>query len=225
MITITDRARVVLPAHVGQPGEPRLRGRALVLTWIATVSLGEGLAFLAPAFAGVAMASLPPVEGGLLLLAAGAMEGAILGWAQARVLRRALPTLRSRRWIALTATGAFAAYCLGFVMTALAATEGLSTILAMSATGILLLSSIGIAQWQELRHHVRDADRWVVWTAAAWLCGLATFLLIATPLWHTGQSAATAIAIGVVAGLAMATAQAVVTGWGLLRLLRNRGRP
>lgn len=205
--------------------QPRLSSRVLLVTWIATVTVGETLGFLAPAVAGVAMRSMPPVAGGLLLLAAGAVEGAVLGCAQARVLRRTLPTLRARRWIGLTATGAVAAYGLGFVMMALAASDGSSAILAMSATGILLLAGIGLAQWYELRYHVRDADHWVMWTAAAWLCGLTTFLLIATPLWHTGQSVGTAIAIGVMAGLAMAVAQAVITGWGLVRLLQNRVRP
>lgn len=225
MITITDRAHVVLPAHLHHAGRPRLEGHTLLSTWIATVSLGGALGFLAPAVVGVVMTTMPPVVGGLLLLAAGAVEGTVLGWAQARVLRRTLTTLRVRRWVSLTAAGAVAAYCLAFALTVFAASDGLSALLAMSSTIVLLLGSIGFAQWHELRYHLRGADQWVVWTAAAWLGGLATFLLIATPLWHSDQSTAAAIAVGVAAGLAMAVAQAAVTGWGILRLLRDRVRP
>lgn len=221
---VTDRASVSLPADARSAGRPLLEGRPLLVSWIATVSLGEWVGFSAPAVVGVVVTSLPPVGGGLLLLAAGAAEGAVLGWAQTRVLRRTLPALRTDRWVALTAAGAVAAYALGFAMTALGSAGGLPAMLAMSAVGIVLLCTIGFAQWHELRHHLRDADHWVAWTAAAWLCGLAAFLLIATPLWHEGQAIAAAVAVGVAAGLAMAVAQAVVTGWGLLRLLRNRVR-
>lgn len=221
---MNDRTSVALSARLRRQDEAPPWGPELMRTWIRTVSLGEWIAFLAPAVAGVAMTALPPVWGGLLLLAAGALEGAVLGWAQARVIHRPLPALRSRHWIALTAVAAVAAYALGFLITALSGAEGLAPVAAMGPAGMLLLSSIGVAQWFELRHHVRNAARWVLWTAAAWLCGLATFLVIATPLWHSGQSVVAAIGVGLLAGLAMATTQAVVTGWGLTRLLRNRVR-
>lgn len=90
--------------------------------------------------------------------------------------------------------------------------------------GALLLTTIGGAQYLELRHHVSGAARWIGWTAVAWLASLGAFLAIATPLWHPGQSRGAAIAVGVVAGATMAVVQAAITGLGLRRLLARDHR-
>uniref|UniRef100_UPI0015FEE894 hypothetical protein n=1 Tax=Nocardioides pelophilus TaxID=2172019 RepID=UPI0015FEE894 len=184
--------------------------------------------FLAPAVVGVATVGLPWWGGLPALLAAGAVEGAVLGGAQATVLRRELPALRRDRWVALTAAAAVAAYVLGAGTTyaGTAAPWWLQGVL-FPVLGVALLCTIGAAQWVELRHHVPRAGRWIGWTAVAWLCALGAFLAIASPLWHEGQGLAYGIAVGVVAGVVMAAVQAVVTGWGLVRLLRDadRSRP
>jgi hypothetical protein len=197
--------------------------------WTVVVAAGEALGFLAPAVAGFVTASLPAATAVPLVLLAGAVEGAVLGAAQATVLGGVLPGLRRDRWIALTAAAAVTAYVLGFLTARLG---GAGTALGISAavgTGALLLVTVGGAQSIELRHHVPRAHRWVGWTALAWLLALATFLAIATPLWHAGQPAATAIAVGAAAGAAMAVVQAAVSGWGLVRLLdpptNAAGRP
>ena len=91
--------------------------------------------------------------------------------------------------------------------------------------GVVLLLSIGTAQWLELRNHLPRAAWWIAGTAVAWLVGLGLFFAIAPPLWHEGQPAAVAIAIGVVAGLVMAAAMATITGVTLIALLRRAPQP
>jgi len=65
------------------------------------------------------------------------------------------------------------------------------------------------------------AVSWIAVTAAGWLAGLAVFLVVAMPLWHEGQPLWQTVAFGTFAGLLMATTAAVVTGLGLVRLLRR----
>jgi len=89
--------------------------------------------------------------------------------------------------------------------------------------GILLLLSLGSAQWWVLRDHVPDARHWIPATAAAWLAGLGVFCAVAMPLWHPGQSVVLVAVIGAMAGLLMAATVAAVTGWALVRMLdKNR---
>jgi hypothetical protein len=52
---------------------------------------------------------------------------------------------------------------------------------------VLLLCSMGTAQWLVLRRIEVDAPWWIGVTAAAWVAGLAVFLAVATPLWREGQ--------------------------------------
>lgn len=193
--------------------------RSFFIRWTVTVTVAETAGFIAPAFVGIITTDLPWYAGLPTLLAAGAAEGAVLGWAQAAVLRDALPGVRFRRWVMLTAGAAVAAYVLGMAV-ALAATEsGWVRVVLPALCGALLLSSIGGAQWLELRHHVARATSWIPTTAAAWLFALGAFLIIATPLWHEGQRVWITVLIGVGAGAVMAFVQAAVTGWWLLRLL------
>jgi hypothetical protein len=203
-----------------------LADRSWFIRWTVTVAVAETVGFIAPAFVGTITTDLPWYAGLPALLAAGAVEGAILGLAQAIALRDALPGLRVRRWVMLTAGAAVAAYVLGTAV-ALAATEsGWARVVVPALCGALLLSSIGGAQWLELRHHVARATSWIPATAAAWLLALGVFLIIVTPLWHEGQRAWVTVLIGVGAGAVMAFVQAAVTGWWLLRLLprvRERG--
>ena len=193
--------------------------RAVFRTWVLRVSAGEALGFLAPAIAGVAASDLSATAGVVLLLAAGVVEGTVLGIAQQSVLRRVIPGLRGARWTALTAGAAVIAYVLGFLMSYLGGRASATAVVGSVAAGVLLLTTLGGAQWLELRHHVPGAVRWIGWTAVAWLAALGAFLAIATPLWHAGQATGTAIAVGVLAGTVMAVVQAVTTGVGLLRLL------
>ena len=92
-------------------------------------------------------------------------------------------------------------------------------IAVIAPAGVVLLLTIGTAQWTVLRRHVPRAGAWIGWTALGWVAGLGVFLAVATPLWHPDQSPLTVACIGALAGLAMAVAMATVTGWGLVRLL------
>lgn len=191
--------------------------------WIVVVTIAEALGFVLPAVTG----ALATGAGWFvpLLLAAGAVEGAALGAGQALVLRRRVPHLNRAAWIWLTAAAAVVAYAAGLVPSTFAdvwttwpwpAQAGLIACLA-----VVLLGSIGTAQWIELRRHVRRAAWWIAGTAVGWLIGLGVFFAIAPPLWHEGQQLGETALIGVVAGLLMATAMATVTGLTMVALLRH----
>ena len=202
-------------------GRPLL-DRSPFIRWTATVTAAESVGFVAPAVVGTLTADLPWYGALPALLAAGAVEGAVLGWAQASVLRRVLPGVRGRRWVMLTAGAAVAAYVLAMTAVLAATTSGWVRIAVPVVCGVLLLLSIGGAQWLELRHHLARAATWVPATVVAWLLALGTFLAIATPLWHEGQRVWLTVLIGIGAGVVMAFVQAAVTGWWLLRLLSRR---
>ena len=188
--------------------------------WFVAATAGEFVGFLVPACAG----ALFP-ESVLVLVAAGAVEGALLGTAQALVLRRALPGLPVRAWIAATAAAAALAWSIGLVPSQLG--EHLSAlpvalvVAAAAGGGLVLLASIGTAQWLLLRRLVPRAWRWIVATAAAWLAGLGVFFAVATPLWQPGQPTWLIALIGAAGGLAMAATVAAVTGLAVERLMTD----
>jgi Ca2+-transporting ATPase len=201
---------------------------ALWRRWTAVTFLGEALGFLVPVLVVLAGADRV-VEPGrtLLLVLAGVGEGAVLGAAQARVLTRRLPGFASGAWVLRTALAAGVAWAIGLTIGGLGerlAGWPLAAQLALAVpAGVVLLLSIGTAQWTVLRRSLPRAGRWVAWTAAAWLAGLALFMAVATPLWQPGQAAVLVALIGVLAGCLMAATMAAVTGWGLVRLLRQVG--
>ena len=190
--------------------------------WIRWVTLGESLGFLAPAIAQLVAAAIWPAATFLLLVLAGFVEGAVLGWFQVRVLRSRLPAVSIRRWILLTGTAAAVAWTLGLLPSASSAWQGwpaATQIAAGTTAAVVLLVSIGLGQWIELRHHVPRAWRWIAGNAAAWAAGLAVFMAVATPLWQPGQDMWLSAAIGVGAAVLMAASMAVVTGLVMVRLL------
>ncbi|WP_439381078.1 hypothetical protein [Amycolatopsis lexingtonensis] len=206
-------------AFTAPPDEP-LRGKRLTRLWFLVVTAAEFAGFSIPAVAGALTADSPAVLPVLLL--AGAAEGAALGFGQALVLRRALPALNARRWVAVTAAAAAFAYLMGLAPSTWAA--ALTTwppallwpVAALLGTALLL--SIGFAQWLVLRRRLARSARWVGTTAAAWLLGLAVFLGFTMPLWHPGQALVTTVLIGVFGGLLMAATTSAVTGLALARL-------
>jgi hypothetical protein len=206
------------------PGARPIRWeRRWLIRWIVVVTLAEAVGFVAPALVGVLAAQSPAFVP--LLLVAGAVEGAVLGGAQALVLRRRLPALRRRAWVLLTVAGALVAYGAGLLPSMLEPiwtqwSAPAQAGLLMGSVAVILLS-IGTAQWIELRRHVTRAAWWIAGTAGAWLVALALFLAIATPLWQEGQDAAIAVLIGVAAGAVMAAAMAAVTGLTLEVLLHR----
>ncbi|MEQ6902936.1 hypothetical protein [Nocardioides sp. YIM 152588] len=201
--------------------------RTFLRLWIALVTLTEALGFAVPAVVGAALADAAWPVVLAALLAAGAVEGTLLGAGQATVLRRLLPGLDPGRWTRLTALAAVVAYALGMAPSTWASPlfeePSGAAWAAAGIGGVLLLASIGGAQWLELRLHLRRAWRWVVATAVAWLVALGAFLLIATPLWRPGQSLPVAVLVGVVAGVVMAAVQATVTGLAMDRMVARGG--
>lgn len=199
----------------------RLLGR-----WVRWTVTGEMAGFVAPAVLGVVSAEWAPRAALPTMVAAGAVEGLLLGAAQAHALAPCVPRLRTVRFALLTAAAAALAYMLGMLPSAMGArlTEAprVPVVLVGTVAALVLLASIGTAQWLELRRHVGRAWTWIATTAVAWLAGLVAFLLIATPLWHPGQRPAVVVLVGLVAAGAMATAVALVTGLALQRLLGRR---
>ncbi|WP_433038199.1 hypothetical protein [Actinomycetospora sp. CA-053990] len=199
--------------------------RALLRRWVPVVALAEVLGFALAAVVGVLTVGSPVVLSLPLLVAAGAVEGALLGTGQALVLRSALPAISVTRWVLATAGAAAVAYLLALLpsttATVTAAWPAPVLVVSTVALGLLVLLTIGLAQWWELRRHVEPAAAWIGVTALAWLLGLGIFLAVATPLWHAGQAVPVTVLVGLVAGGLMALVMAAVTGVGLVVLLRG----
>ena len=191
--------------------------------WLGVVSLGLVVGLVVPLTAALVVADRVDGWPLILLLAAGAGGGALLGWAQALVLRGLLSDFRCRDWVVRTAFAAGVAWSIGLAPTALDPVwqQWPGAVQAMAALDVLavLLLAVGVAQWTVLRRHLRGGVRWIAWTAAGWLAGLGAFSLVAIPLWHPGQHPVLVVLVGVVAGVGMAVVTAAVTGWGVVRLL------
>ncbi|MFF4661210.1 nitroreductase/quinone reductase family protein [Streptomyces sp. NPDC001381] len=211
------------PAAV--PPDPA--GRRLWARWWRWTTLGEAAGFCVPAAAAAVIGDASAAIGWPVLLAAGAAEGAVLGAAQAHVLHGVLPGLRRGRWVSATAGAAACAWLLGLLPSAVLPRVGFWPVAAglAVADGLLLLLSLGTAQWWVLRRHVTGGGMWIWATAAAWLAGLAVFCAVSMPLWHPGQSPLLIAAIGVLAGMLMAATVAAVTGVALVRLTRRSAEP
>lgn len=201
--------------------------RALWRRWTAVTTAGELAGFVVPATVGAAAATLAWPAGLTYgaLLAAGFIEGSVLGYSQATVLRTALPGLRVRRYWTATGAAAAVAYAVGLLPSTLG--DHLARIPAPLLVGAgvvaaaILLGSIGTAQWAVLRGAGADRPSWIATTAAAWMAGLAVFLLSATPLWQPGQPWWLIAAIGVGCGGLMALTVAALTGIAAVRLIPN----
>lgn len=191
--------------------------------WTVSVSVGELAGFCVPALVGGLLREGAPllVLGALVL--AGVAEGAILGWSQARVLRQRLDGFSEARWVVGTAAAAAGAWFLGMLPSTFheqwSTWPTLLTVIVAMLLGAVVLGSIGVAQWFELRRHVPRAARWIGITAAGWGAGLVVFMTVATPLWRPGQATATIIAIGLCGGGLMALTMAGLTGYGMRHLL------
>lgn len=219
-----DRVLVRIELQPPETAAMPLRGRPLWRQWTRTVTLGEIAAFAIPAAAGALLVTseLSPAATVPIVLAAGLGEGAVLGLAQAYVVRQALPSISSRRWIAATALGAMIAWAVSLVPTSIGEDLdqlGVGWLLAGGALlGVVFLGALGGLQWRLLREHVEGAAWWVVAVGGAWVAALSAFMAIAGPLWREGQAVWQTAAVGLVATVAMAGVMAVITGYALMRL-------
>lgn len=206
-----------------------LRGARLWRSWLAWVTLGEVSGFTVPALVGASVVTAPVAVQVPALLAAGAVEGAVLGLAQSRVLRQALPAVSPPSWTAATAAGASVAWLAGltpgYAWDRVADLPSAVQVAGGFGLGSVLLLSIGVAQWLVLRRALPRAGWWVPATAVAWLAGLAGFMAVSTPLWRPGQPWPVVAAVGVLAGTVMAAVMAAVTGAALVRMLRGHPAP
>jgi hypothetical protein len=143
----------------------------------------------------------------------------VLGTAQADCLYGwgVLPV--RRRWIAATSVGAAVAWSLGMLPSTLGGLNWtVGTVVLVGIGGLILLSSLPLAQYFVLRDHVRRALLWIPINMVAWLLGI-TWTLVPSPWVDQSTPIGTLILIYGVAGLCMAATVAVITGLGMTRLL------
>lgn len=186
--------------------------------WTAVTTAGELAGFAAPATVG-GLAAVGGWPGGVTyaaVLAAGFVEGGLLGYAQATVLHASLRRLSVRRYAAATGAAAVLAYAVGMLPSTLGDRLTALPVAVLVAAGalasVVLLGSIGTAQWLVLRGAGVDRPSWIAVTAGAWTAGLAVFMLTASPLWQPGEPAWLVVAIGIGCGALMAATVAALTG-------------
>jgi hypothetical protein len=178
-----------------------------LLRWVLVVTVGEAIGFLVPAVVGAAVtaAAWAPLPTLIAMVLAGSVEGAVLGAAQSDCLHRWRVLPLRRRWIAATGLGAAVAWSLG-------------TVVLVGIGGLILLSSLPLAQYFVLHDHVRRALLWIPINVVAWLLGI-SWTLVPSPWVDQSTPAGALIMIYGIAGLCMAATVALVTGAGLTRLL------
>jgi hypothetical protein len=215
-----EAGRVI--TNVAARDDPRYR------RWVVATTCGELAGFAIPAIVGATAASANVGQRAsmALLVLAGVGEGTVLGWAQSRMLRRELPELRTGDWIRATAAGAAVAWTIGMLPSTFSRQfvelwPPLLVVLGVLA-GVVLLATIGFAQWLVLRRHVDRSGSWVVANALAWVAGLA--VVFAAIGIAPGDSPILIAAFGVLGGLGMGLTVALVTGLFLVRLL-DRAKP
>jgi hypothetical protein len=176
-------------ADVSPAGED---ARTLYRRWIVangwSEAVGLGTTFLVGRAAAPWLADSRPA--GVLLSAVAAvvlgtlLEGTVVGAAQARIVRDALPGLRWLGWVYATMLGAGAAWLLGMVpstVMAFASADRAGTPLAeppalvqyglAALLGFVAGPVLGSAQWLVLRRHRRRAGLWLWANACAWAVG------------------------------------------------------
>jgi hypothetical protein len=193
--------------------------RTRLLRWVLVVTLGEAIGFMVPAVVGAAVtaAAWAPLPTLIAMVLAGSVEGAVLGAAQSDCLYRWGVLPLRRRWIAATSLGAAVAWSLGMLLLG-GLNWTIGTVILVGIGGLILLSSLPLAQYFVLRDHIRRALLWIPVNMVAWLLGI-TWTLGPSPL--VDQSTPTGILILIygIAGLCMAATVALITGLGLTRLL------
>jgi hypothetical protein len=193
-----------------------------LVRWVLVVTLGEAVGFSVPAAVGVAVtsASWGPLATLLAIVLAGSVEGAMLGAAQADCLYRWRVLPVRRRWIVATSLGAAVAWSIGMLPSTFDLRWTAATAVVVGVGGLVLLTSLPLAQYFVLRDHVKRAARWIPINIAAWLLGIA-WTLAPSPVVDQSTPAGALILIYGVAGFCMAATVAVVTGVGIIRLLQS----
>lgn len=207
-------------------------------TWATAVGIAEGLGILAAAALAVVTAGVTaggpsgPVLAGTLAAAAagGAVEGYLVGAVQSTLLRRWLPGLSARRWVASTIGVVVALWLLGSLPSALlapatatgaaggTAADGGPAALAMVLVGLVGGAvggaAIGAVQAAALRGLVARPRRWITANAVAWSVGLLV-ILAAAGLPDADSPRAVVALVALTAGLLAGLVVGAITGWAL----------
>lgn len=213
LVTLTLGAEAALRSSVGR------------LRWLVAVTFAETLGFAIPGLAGMLghRAGLDGASLAALVIAAGCIEGLACGAGQAWAMP--LP-IRRLRFALLTSVAAGAVWAIAFAMMGWFGSTEIGP--AWMIVGSLLaaaigLTSIGGAQWLELRHVANAAHRWIGWTALAWMVAL-PWSFVPGPAVDASTPVVVHFALWSCAGALMAYTLAQITWQGARRLVpRLRG--
>jgi flagellar biosynthesis protein FliQ len=141
-----------------------MRDHGFYLRWIGANCLGEALglgttfalgALIAPALGGDTSTATVLTGAVAAVLLGTLLEGVVVGFFQAQVLRRWLPTLPRRAWIVATAIGAGLAWLLGMIpstiMSLIDRGESAAAYLASASRrrrSVAGWSATGMSRWQ-----------------------------------------------------------------------------
>lgn len=172
MASHSDRARI-WTAWVGANGWGELVGLGFVFAcgFLVFRRYGEPQG-IAAALLFVALAAL-----------LGAVEGVVVGYAQWRVLRRAIPGINAGAWVNATAIGGAVAWLLGMIPSTIAslhasASQAASAPVEEPPEALVMAMAVGMGlvgglilsffQWRVLRREARGAKWWLPANALAW---------------------------------------------------------
>jgi hypothetical protein len=89
--------------------------------------------------------------------------------------------------------------------------RSVGTVVLVGIGGLILLSSLPVAQYFVLRDHIRRAVLWIPINMVAWLLGI-TWTLLPSPWVDQSTPNGTLILIYGIAGICMAATVALITG-------------
>jgi hypothetical protein len=146
----------------------------------------------------------------------------VLGYGEARVLRPVLPAFAVARWTAATAAAAAGAWAAGFTPPAIhhLGAPAWAVVMAAVLAAVVVLLSLGGAQWTVLRHHLPNARWWVPANVVAWVAGLPPTFIFPALVPNGAPAWAFALAF-LAAGGAMAGIVAAVLGRALVAMLER----
>ncbi len=211
--------------------------------WILANALGEAVGLGLAALLGAALAlgieradgSFAGVVMAVVLIVAGTFEGLVVGFAQSRVLRRAVERFNTARWVLMTGLGAFVAWVFGMLPStlmdmsapggAVPAAEVPDVVMYVMATGLGFVAGpiLGFFQWIALRTHVRRAGWWLLANALAWSVGMPLVFVVASSAPPAGSTVGYA-AFVLLMILAAGALVGAVHGLFLIWLLRRHAR-
>lgn len=188
-------------------------------TWVVACATAEAVGMTAAAAAATLGDRLAPVAALLVVVAGGLVEGVALGVLQAVALRRWLPGLVRRRYVAATVLVAGLGWAAASAPGVLGDSGGSTppvalVLLGALALGVVLGAVLGAAQAVALRGAVTHPWRWVGASATAWAPTMVlVFAGATTP--DAGWPAGAVVPLGTLTGVVAGTVLGTVSGWYL----------